>query len=202
MSSFKTSRFSRILSRRWTLIRFVWNVLESVQKTFIDNTLQIVPVEKLIKGRFQDNFEFLQWFKVGWNFTLFTHYLTLSKKFFDANYDGADYDPLEARGGIALGKGAAGGAGGGGATLIERGGGGIPRQPRNPPSHHQQRVRHSSEMNTVTMLLWHLTMYCLDPGVTQRKVSAPVPGGGEGPMFAQIEDLSQQVNWEENCKLL
>ena len=25
---------------------------------------QVVPVEKLIKGRFQDNFEFLQWFKV------------------------------------------------------------------------------------------------------------------------------------------
>ena len=28
------------------------------------NVFQIVPVEKLIKGRFQDNFEFLQWFKV------------------------------------------------------------------------------------------------------------------------------------------
>ena len=26
--------------------------------------IQIVPVEKLIRGRFQDNFEFLQWFKV------------------------------------------------------------------------------------------------------------------------------------------
>ena len=26
--------------------------------------LKVVPVEKLIKGRFQDNFEFLQWFKV------------------------------------------------------------------------------------------------------------------------------------------
>ena len=34
-------------------------------KDFIDITLQIVPVEKLIKGRFQDNFEFLQWFKVS-----------------------------------------------------------------------------------------------------------------------------------------
>merc|ERR1719447_636569 len=33
---------------------------------------KIVPVDKLIKGRFQDNFEFLQWFK----------------KFFDANYSG------------------------------------------------------------------------------------------------------------------
>lgn len=46
-------------------------------------------MDKLIKGRFQDNFEFLQWFK----------------KFFDANYDGRDYDPLEARFGIQLGSG-------------------------------------------------------------------------------------------------
>lgn len=42
---------------------------------------QIIPVEKLVKGKFQDNFEFVQWFK----------------KFFDANYDGKEYDPLQAR---------------------------------------------------------------------------------------------------------
>uniref|UniRef100_T1GWD4 Calponin-homology (CH) domain-containing protein n=1 Tax=Megaselia scalaris TaxID=36166 RepID=T1GWD4_MEGSC len=53
------------------------------------NVEKIIPVDKLIKGRFQDNFEFLQWFK----------------KFFDANYDGRDYDPLIARGGIKLGSG-------------------------------------------------------------------------------------------------
>lgn len=47
-------------------------------------------MDKLIKGRFQDNFEFLQWFK----------------KFFDANYDGQEYDPLEARFGIPMGSGA------------------------------------------------------------------------------------------------
>ena len=39
---------------------------------------QIVPVEKLVKGKFQDNFEFLQWFK----------------KFFDANWDRKEYDPV------------------------------------------------------------------------------------------------------------
>ncbi|XP_049296146.1 microtubule-associated protein RP/EB family member 1 isoform X4 [Anopheles funestus] len=54
------------------------------------NVDKVIPVDKLIKGRFQDNFEFLQWFK----------------KFFDANYDGRDYDALEARGGIMLGQGA------------------------------------------------------------------------------------------------
>ncbi|XP_035912382.1 microtubule-associated protein RP/EB family member 1 isoform X3 [Anopheles stephensi] len=54
------------------------------------NVDKVIPVDKLIKGRFQDNFEFLQWFK----------------KFFDANYDGREYDALEARGGIMLGQGA------------------------------------------------------------------------------------------------
>lgn len=43
----------------------------------------------MIKGRFQDNFEFLQWFK----------------KFFDANYDGRDYDASAAREGLPMGLG-------------------------------------------------------------------------------------------------
>lgn len=51
--------------------------------------VQVIPVDKLIKGRFQDNFEFLQWFK----------------KFFDANYDGREYEAFEARGCITLGSG-------------------------------------------------------------------------------------------------
>ncbi|XP_026175037.1 microtubule-associated protein RP/EB family member 3-like isoform X2 [Mastacembelus armatus] len=42
------------------------------------NVDKIIAVERLVKGKFQDNFEFLQWFK----------------KFFDANYDGKEYDPL------------------------------------------------------------------------------------------------------------
>ncbi|XP_055374215.1 microtubule-associated protein RP/EB family member 1 isoform X2 [Condylostylus longicornis] len=57
------------------------------------NVDKIIPVDKLIKGRFQDNFEFLQWFK----------------KFFDANYDGREYEPYIARGGIKLGNGPGGG---------------------------------------------------------------------------------------------
>lgn len=36
-----------------------------------------------MKAKFQDNFEFLQWFK----------------KFYDANNCGYDYNPLESRGG-------------------------------------------------------------------------------------------------------
>ena len=38
--------------------------------------MQIIPIDKIVKGRFQDNFEFVQWFK----------------KFFDANHDGRPYD--------------------------------------------------------------------------------------------------------------
>lgn len=45
------------------------------------SSFQIIPVEKLVKGRFQDNLDFIQWFK----------------KFFDANYDGKEYDPVAAR---------------------------------------------------------------------------------------------------------
>lgn len=45
-------------------------------------------INKLVKGRFQDNFEFLQWFK----------------KFFDANYDGRNYNPYEARGRQQIGS--------------------------------------------------------------------------------------------------
>ncbi|XP_053963593.1 microtubule-associated protein RP/EB family member 1 isoform X2 [Anastrepha obliqua] len=62
----------------------------SFKKMAVD---KIIPVDKLIKGRFQDNFEFLQWFK----------------KFFDANYDGREYEPLIARSGIKLGNGIGGG---------------------------------------------------------------------------------------------
>lgn len=40
-------------------------------------------MDRLIKGKFQDNFEFLQWFK----------------RFFDANYGGQEYDAVAARGG-------------------------------------------------------------------------------------------------------
>jgi RP/EB family microtubule-associated protein len=56
----------------------------SFQKMAVD---KIIPVEKLVKGRFQDNFEFIQWFK----------------KFFDANYDGKEYDAMAVRGGEPLG---------------------------------------------------------------------------------------------------
>ncbi|CAG7826847.1 unnamed protein product [Allacma fusca] len=45
-----------------------------------------IPVGKLVKGRFQDNLEFVQWFK----------------PFFDANYESKPYNALAARGGVGF----------------------------------------------------------------------------------------------------
>ncbi|KAK3090999.1 hypothetical protein FSP39_016357 [Pinctada imbricata] len=56
----------------------------SFKKVAVDKT---IPVERLVKGRFQDNFEFVQWFK----------------KFYDANYQGQEYDALATRGGEPIG---------------------------------------------------------------------------------------------------
>uniref|UniRef100_A0A0K0G361 Eb1 (inferred by orthology to a D. melanogaster protein) n=1 Tax=Strongyloides venezuelensis TaxID=75913 RepID=A0A0K0G361_STRVS len=61
----------------WKVVQLAWKQLG------IDKS---VPVDRLIKGKFQDNFEFLQWFK----------------KFFDANYEGHEYNPIDARGGEPL----------------------------------------------------------------------------------------------------
>lgn len=66
-----------------------WKILQAAMKSVgVD---KLIPVEKLMKGKFQDNFEFIQWFK----------------KFFDANAADVniqDYDPMEARGGEPLGS--------------------------------------------------------------------------------------------------
>merc|ERR1719278_600308 len=53
------------------------------------NVDKALPVDRLVKGRFQDNFEFMQWYN----------------KFFMANYDGAPYNAFEIRGCVPLGAG-------------------------------------------------------------------------------------------------
>lgn len=72
------------------------------------NVDKIIPIDKLIKGRFQDNFEFLQWFK----------------KFFDANYDGREYDAYLARDNLPMGMGGAGAPKGNGIAAA----GSVPRR--------------------------------------------------------------------------
>ena len=56
-----------------------WSLLNHVRFS-----TQVIPVERLVKAKFQDNFEFCQWFK----------------KFFDANYAGGEYDAVKSRGGV------------------------------------------------------------------------------------------------------
>ncbi|XP_076440914.1 microtubule-associated protein RP/EB family member 1-like [Babylonia areolata] len=63
----------------------------SFGKTGVD---KVIPVEKLVKGRFQDNFEFVQWFK----------------RFFDMNYGGQEYDPVAVRAGEPMGGSSSKGA--------------------------------------------------------------------------------------------
>ncbi|KAK9500142.1 hypothetical protein O3M35_001458 [Rhynocoris fuscipes] len=64
-----------------------------LQNAFISKHVEkTVPIDRLVKGKFQDNFEFLQWFK----------------KFYDANYNGQEYSALNARNGEQLGSGSVG----------------------------------------------------------------------------------------------
>lgn len=85
----------------------------------------------MIKGRFQDNFEFLQWFK----------------KFFDANYDGRDYDGLDARGGIMIGSGANN-------NPAAIGGGGLIQQYQSPIPKQQNAIRQGN-------FEVHLSYWCI-----------------------------------------
>lgn len=67
-----------------------WKILQTgFSKCGVDKKFD---TDKLVKGKFQDNFEFAQWFK----------------KFWDANFSGEDetYDPLAMRGGVQPIKGA------------------------------------------------------------------------------------------------
>ena len=97
-ASFKRMNVDKVSSLSFTSLKHVqyftvhtslnlWEYRGSVSQFLVLNIppplrpTQIIPVEKLVKGRFQDNLDFIQWFK----------------KFFDANYDGKEYDPVQAR---------------------------------------------------------------------------------------------------------
>lgn len=72
------------------------------QKCFSENSIQkSIPIEKLVKAKFQDNLEFLQWIK----------------HFFDCKYNGADYDAVGRR---AKGKGFSGLAKSGGVSMPKK----------------------------------------------------------------------------------
>ncbi|CAH1125767.1 unnamed protein product [Ceutorhynchus assimilis] len=123
----------------------------SFKKMSVD---KIIPVDKLIKGRFQDNFEFLQWFK----------------KFFDANYDGREYDAIDARGGIGIGSAAnqTNGHGHHHSNTHQ-----APHRPAPPPSTRQ--VPKAAPIRTATPV-------------------RPAPNRNAGDLSGKIEDLNNQVS--------
>ncbi|KAH8391211.1 hypothetical protein KR215_008809 [Drosophila sulfurigaster] len=156
---------------------------------------KIIPVDKLIKGRFQDNFEFLQWFK----------------KFFDANYDGRDYDPLSQRGGIKLGSacggsgshaGSAGGSSNNDLHLMHR----RPQHSTLQQHHHhpqqQQQPHHHNGRNAAT-LRNHQIVSKVPPRTTNSTPPNRLVAGNTGAVKKndaagaasnhQIEELSNQV---------
>ncbi|KAH8394858.1 hypothetical protein KR222_008168 [Zaprionus bogoriensis] len=144
---------------------------------------KIIPVDKLIKGRFQDNFEFLQWFK----------------KFFDANYDGRDYDPLAQRGGIKLGNG-------GGGSHVGSGGGSSNNDLHLMHRRPQQSMQHQQQHHINVILLFIFAIQAVSK-VPPRTTNATPPNRlGSGTTGAvkkndaagaasnqQIEELSNQV---------
>jgi len=132
---------------------------------------KIVEVDRLVKGRFQDNFEFLQWFK----------------KFFDVNYDGGEYDAIEARGGIPLGSGR-GVSGHGGSSHGSSGG--LQRRATGPPPSRAPAPPRSQTRSASTGGRQA-------PGVGQGGRGRPATSRPEGrlpqELITQIEDLTTQI---------
>ncbi|XP_046821016.1 microtubule-associated protein RP/EB family member 1 isoform X2 [Vespa velutina] len=121
---------------------------------------KVIPVDKLIKGRFQDNFEFLQWFK----------------KFFDANYDGREYDAYEARGCIPLGSGVDGTHNLSNPQLVP-----LPPQSKQP----QMQQKHTQQRNISSR---QQQVNKAQPFRPQQKTVAANRGDSE-----KVEELSAQV---------
>eukprot|EP00062_Callorhinchus_milii_P003002 gi/632939775/ref/XP_007883109.1/ PREDICTED: microtubule-associated protein RP/EB family member 1 isoform X3 [Callorhinchus milii] len=115
---------------------------------------KIIPVDKLVKGKFQDNFEFVQWFK----------------KFFDANYDGKDYDPILARQG----------------------------QDAGPPPNHGDQVFNKSKKTlgaASTVSVGPKVTVTSKVGAAPKPVSvAPKRPGMVGNGDGQVAELAQQIN--------
>jgi len=144
---------------------------------------KVAPVDRLVKGRFQDNFEFIQWFK----------------KFFDVNYDGSEYDAYEMRGCISMGSGGSKAPVGAGFAAIQRGGGqrGGGRGAVELPSRAapvQNGTRTSTVRNGGRMSSSGPARTSISRGNT-RSSSANQGGGGRvaAEMTAQLEDLTAEM---------
>ncbi|VDI12227.1 microtubule-associated protein RP/EB family member 1-like [Mytilus galloprovincialis] len=115
-------------------------------------TDKVIPVDRLVKGRFQDNFEFVQWFK----------------RFFDANYQGNEYDAVAARDGQQVG------------ATTKPTNRVSPAVKKPPPQ--RQPVRVASNTKSPSQL----------KPTTQRTVNNNSVGGGGDS--GKVEELKQQLN--------
>ena len=143
------------------------------------NVDKALPVDRLVKGRFQDNFEFMQWYN----------------KFFMANYDGAPYNAFEMRGCVPLGAGGSKAPMGNGLhkTSQTRGSrGGLESQARaqSAATGRPGRGRLSASGPSRTS----------QSRLNGRSTSASASSYGGGgrvtqEMAAQLEELTQEVSW-------
>ncbi|KRG04370.1 microtubule-associated protein RP/EB family member 1 isoform X9 [Drosophila mojavensis] len=142
---------------------------------------KIIPIDKLIKGRFQDNFEFLQWFK----------------KFFDANYDGRDYDASAVREGAPMGFGS-----GAGKSLpgTSSGGGGVASSYRRVPT--SAATRPTATTTTATKPIVSKVPPRTNNATPPNRMTAGTTGAVKkndavtAQTNQQIEELSNQVRPE------
>lgn len=140
------------------------------------NVDKAVQVDRLVKGRFQDNFEFMQWFN----------------KFFMANYDGSAYAAFEVRGCIRLGSGGARAPQGGGLNGHKTS---ATRGSRN--SVDMGGRAHSAATRTSRTSLSNMgparTSQSRLNGSRAKTSSAPSTGRMSAEMAAQLEDLTQEL---------
>ncbi|XP_030369077.1 microtubule-associated protein RP/EB family member 1 isoform X8 [Scaptodrosophila lebanonensis] len=136
---------------------------------------KIIPIDKLIKGRFQDNFEFLQWFK----------------KFFDANYDGRDYDASAVREGAPMGFGS-----GAAKSLPGTGGSGIGSTYRRAPTSAARPAATATATKPISKVLPR-TNNATPPGriggASNNTGAVKKNDAGNAVSSQQIEELSNQV---------
>ncbi|XP_030369076.1 microtubule-associated protein RP/EB family member 1 isoform X7 [Scaptodrosophila lebanonensis] len=137
---------------------------------------KIIPIDKLIKGRFQDNFEFLQWFK----------------KFFDANYDGRDYDASAVREGAPMGFGS-----GAAKSLPGTGGSGIGSTYRRAPTSAARPAATATATKPTVSKVLPRTNNATPPGriggASNNTGAVKKNDAGNAVSSQQIEELSNQV---------
>lgn len=87
MSMWRTSKSYKRCSANWALKRYILSqnhyhhFLSRVLEHNLINLLKYVDVNKLIKAKYQDNLEFLQWIK----------------RYFDLHFPGGNYNAVERR---------------------------------------------------------------------------------------------------------